>query len=421
MSAGKAGRQDPKTLRHQVKDHHKKLHDKAKKNPCLALPAAPAKGEILWREIAHRHFRFRAECLWAEVLLDAEGFALNKPIRRYIVQFQRRDPANVEDTHVRRFLVAAHDNDTNDTVEKVVTVHHSTWSYRFRTRAEVTPVDQGNRSAWSEWSDWSKPDGTPPDPTGVTIKRASHGILLAWHPPMDVVDPEIVDRRIGYFIAALYVTDDPDVTPFDDAHLLDKIPHIHHGRHHRFHVDANPGDELYYYGWVRSVSTDDAKGHIIPATHAGNDSPATAPDIARPLWHRHVFHFTIPGAVAAQTYSTPDRVDDDYIVRRVSCAAHVPGSGGTTYFDIQVNGSTWVFNENPSRAVSLASGDHDAWSNDTAYPLLERGDHLRVVCLSTGSTPPEQVTIQVVCDRYDAGSNTNERTSTQNSGGGGGG
>jgi hypothetical protein len=185
--------------------------------------------------------------------------------------------------------------------------------------------------------------------------------------------------------------------------------------HADFRIDPEDFDEdTRFYGEVASESDHRSKSAFIPATAPlANDDPDATPIGRRPAWHRHVFTFTILGPVEAKVYRLPDRADDDYLIRRVTAAAGKAGSGAATKFDIKVNGSTFVFDEDSGKTVSIPAGDRDGSSKDVVNPTLERGDHIRVKCESVATTPPEDVTIHVIADRTFDGS-------TDDSGGGGG-
>src|SRR6185436_10357692 len=119
--------------------------------------------------------------------------------------------------------------------------------------------------------------------------------------------------------------------------LVRKARHSHR-HHHRFRIDPDDYDEdVKFYGRVRSHSDHRSKSAWIPATAPdGNDDPDATPTGRRPLWHRHGgMTFTIPNFVREKTYSVPHRMEDDYIIRRVTAAAGKAGSGGSTHFDIK--------------------------------------------------------------------------------------
>lgn len=422
MTGGARDRRDGYDHSNIIRDFRRKDKKKKKVDPCLALPVAPTGLLIDWVDKGQRHAPWWADCYWAEVTEDVDGFLLRTPVRRYLIQFQRRSPAAVVDDDVRRIYVPAHDNDDNSDVHKMVHIHNRDWDFRFRVRAETGLLLPGDRSDWSDWSAWSNPNDPPPKPTDVTIKRASHAVRLSWDAPNDPADSDIMDRRIRYFIAELYSTTDKDVR--DYGTLYKRAQHLHK-KMHRFHVDTDGDDRTWYYGRVRSVSDDDVKSNRVPATKAGNSAEGTTPSLARPLFHRVIREFTIQGPLQAKTYVVPAHVDDDYIVRRVVVAAHKAGSGGATHVDIKVNGggtagSGYIFGDSDAHDVAMAAGDRTASSRDVQNGILETGDHLRVVVRSVPATPPENATVSVVADRYWAPDDAAEEASLADSGGGGG-
>jgi hypothetical protein len=199
--------------------------------------------------------------------------------------------------------------------------------------------------------------------------------------------------------------------------LVRKARHVHK-HHHRFRIDPDDYDEdVKFYGRVRSHSDHRSKSAWIPATAPdGNDDPDATPTGRRPLWHRHGgMTFTIPGRVQQKLYAVPHRMEDDYIIRRVTAAANIAGSGGPTRFDIKVNAGTHVFDLITGNEVTLAGGDHDASSKQVVNAVLSRGDHIRVHCTDVGSSPPRDVTVHVVADRL-----APRELSAVDSGGGGG-
>jgi hypothetical protein len=199
--------------------------------------------------------------------------------------------------------------------------------------------------------------------------------------------------------------------------LVRKARHSHR-HHHRFRIDPDDYDEdVKFYGRVRSHSDHRSKSAWIPATAPdGNDDPDATPTGRRPLWHRHGgMTFTIPGRVQQKLYTVPHRMEDDYLVRRVTAAANIPGSGGPTRFDIKVNGSTHVFDLITGNEVHLSAGDRDGSSKQVVNPLLSRGDHIRVHCTDVASVPPRDVTVHVVADRL-----APRELAAVDSGGGGG-
>jgi hypothetical protein len=199
--------------------------------------------------------------------------------------------------------------------------------------------------------------------------------------------------------------------------LVRKARHVHK-HYHRFRIDPDDYDEdVKFYGRVRSHSDHRSKSAWIPATAPdGNDDPDATPTGRRPLWHRHGgMTFTIPGRVQQKLYTVPHRMEDDYIIRRVTAAANIPGSGGPTRFDIKVNGSTHVFDLITGNEVHLSAGDRDGSSKQVVNPLLSRGDHIRVHCTDVAPTPPRDVTVHVVADRL-----APRELAAVDSGGGGG-
>lgn len=183
--------------------------------------------------------------------------------------------------------------------------------------------------------------------------------------------------------------------------LVRKTRHLH--RHqHKFRIDPQDFDEdVKFYGRVLSVSDHRSKSAWIPATApVPNDDPGATPTGRRPLWHRHGgLTFTIPGAVQQKTYHSPHRLEDDYIVRRVTAAAHRAGAGGPTRFDIKINGGSYIFDNLSGSQLSLAAGDFDATKKNPVNAVLSRGDHLRVVAAAVPTTAPRDVTIHIVADR----------------------
>jgi hypothetical protein len=199
--------------------------------------------------------------------------------------------------------------------------------------------------------------------------------------------------------------------------LVRKARHSHR-HHHRFRIDPDDYDEdVKFYGRVRSHSDHRSKSAWIPATAPdGNDDPDATPTGRRPLWHRHGgMTFTIPGRVQQKLYRVPHRMEDDYLVRRVTAVADIAGSGGPTRFDIKVNAGTHVFDLINGNEVTLAAGDRDASSKQVVNPLLSRGDHIRVHCTDVGSSAPRDVTVHIVADRL-----APRELAAVDSGGGGG-
>jgi len=245
------------------------------------------------------------------------------------------------------------------------------------------------------------------------------GKLKSWHPYY------VVNKTANAFQLAFEAGGTPiAITSNGDGlvhhGLARKARHLHkHGHLFKIHTDDFDEDQRFY-GWVRNVSDHGSKSAYIPATAPEpNDDPLATPTGRRPAWHRHVFTFTIPGDVELDgdhstggLYLTPTRVDDDYRIRRVAASFHHPGNGDTQ-FDIKIDASDYVFENDTGDMTTLGSGDHDATSKAVHNSLLERGDHLRVFVDSVSADPPAHGTIHVVCDRIADGSTTD-------SGGGGG-
>lgn len=181
--------------------------------------------------------------------------------------------------------------------------------------------------------------------------------------------------------------------------LARKQRHIHK-QAHRFRIDVGDfPEDTRFYGWVRAVTDHRLKSAYIPATAAGNDDPDATPDGRRPMWHRHKLDATIRGTVTAQTYPVPIRVDDDYRIRRVYAAFDQVTAGGATLFDIEINGSTFVFDGNTGDMVTIASGERRGASTAMTNMDLDRGDHIRVQAYSVTGTGPTNGTVTIVADR----------------------
>lgn len=197
--------------------------------------------------------------------------------------------------------------------------------------------------------------------------------------------------------------------------------HVHHHMH-RFRIDADEFDEdLHFYGRVRSVAEHHGRSAWIPATAGGNDDPEAEPTGRRPAWHRRTFTFDplgplVEGAISARTL----RLDDDYIVRRVTGSTgegSMTAQGGSTNIDILVKrhtgGSyTSMFDADVSKMLQFNPNDDDASTNDMAIKLLERGDKLRTRIAKITGDPPDYraASWSVIADRRkgdsEAGSGT---------------
>ncbi len=191
------------------------------------------------------------------------------------------------------------------------------------------------------------------------------------------------------------------------ASLVKRAIHIHHTKR-KFNLDVIDYDEdTLFYGRALSVSDHRSKSAWIPATQAGNADPEATPTGKKAKWQREKPTFTIPVGMAitgSTAYGPPDRADDDHRIRRVTGAAHTPGSGGATKFDIQVKaagGSVWesMFNDDEADMLTFSAGDDDASTNAMTIKTFDRGDKYRPYCSSVDGAAPNGVTIQIVCDR----------------------
>lgn len=167
----------------------------------------------------------------------------------------------------------------------------------------------------------------------------------------------------------------------------------------RFHVDDTDLDEdQKFYSRVLSVSDERNKSAFIPATLGGNSDPDEPPDGRTPKNLRHVFTFTIPGSLEVKTYKPPVKADDDYRVRRVTGVAETAGAGGASKVDILVGASS-MFNDDTDDMLTFSADDPDGSTKAMTIKDLARGDKLRVDCVQADGTPPQDMTIDIICDR----------------------
>ena len=172
----------------------------------------------------------------------------------------------------------------------------------------------------------------------------------------------------------------------------------------RFHVDASDIDEdQKFFARVLNVDDDRDRSAFIPATLGGNSDPDADPDGRLPKMIRRVITFNVPGPLVVGTYKPPNRFDDDYIIRRYTGAADTAGTGGAAIIDLQVRpvGGAYasVFEDDTGDMLSLPAGDDDGSTKLIHNRAVERGDHFKVKVVSLGSTPPEDLTLQIIADR----------------------
>jgi hypothetical protein len=480
-----------KKIKHPKADaRHRKRYRRHKHNPCPHAPrqlnsATELVGTFFKHPGRKRHNHWNAKFRWTEVNVDSDGFPLI--VLRYRVEIDY-SADGIDWFLASRHTVSAKDDfDANHADHLIIHHIHGRLAYRFRVRAESRDC----KADWSGYYVLGTPDDTPPAPHDVRILRASHGIRVRWHAPVDVEDDEIFDQDIAYFVAQMWTN--PDFGPSlsftalasndtftTSAHGMSdgdtvmlsgttggptlpggtrpwKVYHVDvlssttfklvteesglpinlttngdglvhvglartarhvHRHHHRFRVDPDQYDEdVKFYVRVRSHSDHRAKSAWIPATAPEpNDDPDATPTGRRPLWHRHGgLTFTIPNAVQEKIYRVPHRMEDDYIIRRVTAAADRVGTGGSTHFDIKINGGPYVFALTGADQVKLNANDHDGTSKAISNNLLSRGDHIRVRCTQVAPVPPRDVTIHIVADRL-----APRELAAVDSGGGGG-
>jgi len=384
----------PPTRNEKIKKHEKRLK---KLSPCGRPPSTPANlwGEFFVRPGGARHHRWRARIRWNEVNTDTSGFTIT--IRQYKVEFEYS--ANDVDWFLdQRYTIPGKDDeDDNAKVHKIIKGINGRLAYRYRVRAIAS---DGCKSPWSDYYDLGDPTDGPPAPTNVKIKRAPHGIRLDWDEPTDVDDDDVLDERVSHYIAELY--EDADF-----ENLVAKKRHIKKTQV-RFNIDSE--DELSdedgkFFGRVLSMSGDKSKSAWIPATANGNSDPEETPTGKTPKFIRRVFTFTANGKLVEKTYAAPERADDDYIIRRVTGGMGEPGHGsGGTKIDVLKNGvsaAQSIFDDDDGKMLSFANGDDDASTKQIVHNRLERGDKLRVRAKEVPGTAPEDVTVQIICDRID--------------------
>lgn len=336
MSLGRDGRRPDSEPQRERK--RQKKRKRLEVNDCLEKPAAPAQGVIVWKEEeGQRHWKFTAKCMWEEVLLDVDGLLLREPVKRYWGQFQQRDPQGNVDSDVRKFVVAAHDNDTNDTVQKLMHIgKKKNWEFRFRVRAATGLLSKYDRSAWGPWSEWSKPTKTPLAPTNVRIfDKDNRRVPVDWDTPLDVDDSDLMTVDIDHFVvewsnSATFATTYKKRRKVTSSRSGVVVPK----------ADLGP----FFYARVRSVDAQDFKSAWIPATIAGNSSSGADPDGVKPgRSHRISMTFTKNGVVEAKMYDqgwTADR-DWDIVGVRARLGRHTnathPDDGTPGGSDMQIN------------------------------------------------------------------------------------
>lgn len=82
------------------------------------------------------------------------------------------------------------------------------------------------------------------------------------------------------------------------------------------------------------------KSDWIPATNDGNDDPEGTAIGRKPLSDRHVFDFTIVGDVEVGTYPVPSRLEDDFLIVRVTGDFDDGPTGQAMIVDVLLDGDS---------------------------------------------------------------------------------